>query len=264
MNVFCQTDAALPKDGDVPVWSAAQGRWKFQASGATPPGPVDPDQPTDPDEPTDPDQPEEPVSSYEIGEWKDWYRAAPLSKWKVRNGELLTGVSTNFPELLAYLKLPENTWMLKDEPEWQELSQAAGGIGGVWYYSLDEGADTIRLPDTRGDFSRDAGGPKGDGANDGVYGVGEWHGDAIRNIAGKVNYSDDGENVPWIGMLYGGENGCYPKGAFKAGELLTHCVEYSNTTAGRTLEFDASLTVPTANENRPRAGMLLGCIYVGR
>lgn len=251
MNVFCQTDKVLPQNGDVPVWDTAEGRWMFRPGGSTPP---DPGEPTDPDEPIDPDQPEEPVSTYEIGEWKDWYRAAPLPKWKVRNGELLTGVSTNFPELLAYLKLPENTWMLKDEPEWQELSQAAGGIGGVWYYSLDEGADTIRLPDTRGDFSRDAGGRKGDGANDGVYGVGEWHGDAIRNIKGTAEYNEDG-------TIYGFFN--KTSGPFYGGEKSARAFNGAGgNLAG--VNFDASRCVPTANENRPRAGMLLGCVYVGR
>lgn len=272
MNVFCQTDKALPQDGDIPVWDKAEGRWLFRPGVSTPPDPTDPDKPTDPDEPITPDQPEEPVSSYEIGEWKDWYRAAPLPKWKVRNGELLTGVSANFPELLAYLKLPENTWMLRDEPEWQVLSQAAGGIGGVWYYSLDEGADTIRLPDTRGDFSRDAGGRKGDGANDGVYGVGEWHGDAIRNIEGDISAADYQGRADY-GLLNGQDketaasNQSYiptGTGPFIPGRETPFCLEFGNGQPGRTLALDASRAVPTANENRPRAGMLLGCVYVGR
>lgn len=276
MNVFCQTDKVLPQNGDVPVWDTAEGRWMFRPGGSTPPDPgepTDPDEPINPDEPIDPDQPEEPVSTYEIGEWKDWYRASPLPKWKVRNGELLTDVSANFPELLAYLKLPENTWMLKDEPEWQELSRAAGGIGGVWYYSLDEGADTIRLPDTRGDFSRDAGGRKGDGANDGVYGVGEWHGDTIRNLKGDMG-SADYEEQPEYGLLWGmsreegaAKNSAYippDSGPFTAGRVANYTLAYDPSVQGRTLAFDASLAVPTAHENRPRAGMLLGCVYVGR
>lgn len=140
----------------------------------------------------------------------------------------------------------------------------AGGIGGVWYYSLDEGADTIRLPETRGDFSRDAGGRKGESANDGVYGVGEWHGDAIRNITGrawnKKSYTD--KNTPASGIADEFE------GAFiRATETNAGAVSMTSSTPPNKrfgIKFDASLAVPTAHENRPRAGMLLGCVYVGR
>ena len=250
MNVFCQSDEAQPRHGDMAVWNAERCRWEFQAaaSGSGQSG------------------------GYAIGEWKDWHLPLPPLGWKVRDGQLLTGVSTAYPELAAFLHRPEHAPLLKTEAEWQALRDAAGGIGGAWFYVLDKAADTIRLPDTRGDFVRDAGGRKGEGANDGVYGVGEWHGDAIRNIEGDIGAADY-QGRPDYGLLYGqpkenaASNQSYAPtgtGPFIPGRETPLFLEFGNGQPGRTLAFDASLTVPTANENRPRAGMLLGCVYVGR
>lgn len=44
----------------------------------------------------------------------------------------------------------------KKAEEWEEMSNLAGGVGGVPWFIIDTIANIIRVPDTRGDFTRDA------------------------------------------------------------------------------------------------------------
>ena len=80
---------------------------------------------------------------------------------------------------------------------------------------------------------------------------GDWHGDAIRNIAGQMNTIN-----------------IYPfatrNGAFSVGSP-GHTNGCSNTgqTGYATMYFNASGSVPTAAENRTRAFATLGCVYTG-
>lgn len=46
--------------------------------------------------------------------------------------------------------------MCKKAEEWEKMSNLAGGVGGVPWFIIDTIANIIRVPDTRGDFTRDA------------------------------------------------------------------------------------------------------------
>lgn len=97
-------------------------------------------------------------------------------------------------------------------------------------FGAGDGSTTFNLPDYRGKFLRCMGGNSAGDFN-------TVQGDAIRNITGTAT----------INYVVGGYSG-----AFKANKTST--VPFggngtSTTTNG--INFDASLQVPTANENRP-------------
>lgn len=175
-------------------------------------------------------------------EFRSFFEQNPPQGWAVRNGATLENADRAYPALWAALHAEKNAWKCRSLEEWSALSAAAGGCGGAPFFVLDESAKTIRLPDTRGDYARDAG-------SGFLEAVGAWHGDAIRDMSGSADFGPS-----W---LYGAS------GVFSA--------TGSNPTASasvvgsgpRALGFAASRVVPTASENRPRSYGLLGCVYVG-
>ena len=125
------------------------------------------------------------------------------------------------------------------------LSTAAGGVGGVPSFVLDENAKTLRLSDTRGDYTRDGGSAY-------LLNPDDWHGDAIRNITGYIGTMNCYPFSPRGGAFTSLGNGGYHNGANSTGQA-----SYSNA------NFNASGSVPTAAENRTRAFATLGCVYTG-
>ena len=86
------------------------------------------------------------------------------------------------------------------------------------------------VPDYRGVFLRGLGGNSAS--------LGELQGDAIRNITGNFNATDNNSwNINANGVFYGQTIGAGDQGG-EAGEYKKYY-------------FDASRVVPTANENRP-------------
>jgi len=176
-------------------------------------------------------------------QFMDFMERTPFKGWRVRNGAVLEDADVNFPELWYFLQAPAHAWKLKTQAQWTALSNAAGGVGGAPFFVLDEEAKTIRLPDTRGDYTRGAGGGT-------MAAVGDWHKDAIRNITGYTG--------TLVSRSVDGEGGVFWR------RFSENCInaKSSNCTAFW-VYFDASRVVPTANENRTRTFGLLPCVYVG-
>lgn len=160
------------------------------------------------------------------GAFHDFYEHDPPAGWMVRDGALIYNASIVVPRLRAALLTISNYWKLRTEVQWQLLSAAAGGIGGVPFFVLNNAADTIRLPDTRGDYVRCAG-------NVLLPNVGDWHGDAFRSHAHQIT------NI----LRLGASNWNYGSGGASFGTVV------SDETGG--------------NETRTRAFAMLGCVYVG-
>lgn len=181
---------------------------------------------------------------YDIAGFYDFFEQSPPQGFMVRNGALLQNASSNYPLLYEYLQKPANLWKCLSEDEWQARSALAEGVGGVPYFVLDIDADTVRLPDTRGDQAVAAGRPYTD--FDGH--VGSWHGDAMRPIKTNGNF----------GIIIGG----YTNPPFYNNG------QYYNASGGGAygtcnMSFDTTNATLTADENRTRAFAMLGCVYVG-
>ena len=184
--------------------------------------------------------------------FQTFYEQTPPKGWKVRTGAVLNDAEAQFPDLWAALKSPSNSWKVKTLAQWTALSTAAGGVGGVPFFVLDNAAKTIKLPDTRGDYERGAGSTY-------LSAVGAWHEDAIRNITGgpltTLSASFTGKpTLRWEGAL-----------GITAVGSRTSAQDGSNGSYSFSLGFDASKdsNVLTAPENRTRAFAVLPCVYVG-
>lgn len=177
-----------------------------------------------------------------LTEFRSFYEQAPPEAWAIRNGQILTSADVIYPDLWAALQLSANSWKLKTDTAWQALSEAAGYVGGVPYFVLDTVAKTIRLPDTRGDYERCAGGGT-------MASVGHWHEDAIQNIKGTLGEMIHSEKFD---------------GAFKLKAYVATRTYPSGPYASAIPDFDASRVVRTADENRTRAFGVLGCVYIGK
>lgn len=175
-----------------------------------------------------------------LSEFKDFFEQRPPKGWAVRDGSILQDADTAYPALWTYLRKEENTWKCKSQADWTALSTAAGGIGGVPFFVLDEAAKTIKLPDTRTDH---------------IYGnvgdsIGKWENDAMRNItAWFYNNIIDFSNCGGIFYASGHAN----------------IIQTFNPSgyANHQINLDASRAVPTAAQFRPRRIGLLPCVYVG-
>ena len=191
------------------------------------------------------------------GAFRNFYEQTPFPCWAVRDGSVLEDAEESYPELWEALQKPENAWKVKTLAQWTALSTSAGGVGGVPFFVLDQGAKTIKLPDTRGDYE--------EGAGFDELIVGGWHTDAQRSLTGQ--FAARGWNNNTTQALISGAHA----GVFCAGSLPQSIVipAYSTTSTGSTskypiyTDFDNSLQTPVANKNQPRAFGVLPCVYIG-
>ncbi len=149
-------------------------------------------------------------------------------------------------DILTYLGLGEGSALPVGVPvPWPSATPPTGWLkcngaafSAVEYPKLAKAYPTNKLPDLRGEFIR--GWDDGRGVDAGRQLLSS-QGDAIRNIEG---FADGG-----IGMSFDAIRGAFYDAGTRSATMA------NNTTAiGKTddLGFDASLVVPTANENRPR------------
>ena len=128
----------------------------------------------------------------------------------------------DYPKLWTYLQA--NPTLVKTQTQWQTEATANGGICG--FFSDGNGTTTFRVPNLDKAFLR---------PDSRV--VGTYQGDAIRNItAGGL-------------MIIYGNSG---SGAFKTNRMADGATMSTSFNNYGSLGFDASLVVPTANENRPK------------
>ena len=185
--------------------------------------------------------------------FQGFYEQTPPKGWKVRNGAVLNDAEAQFPDLWAALKSPSNAWKVKTLAQWTALSTAAGGVGGVPFFVLDEAAKTIKLPDTRGDYERGAGSTY-------LSAVGAWHEDAMRDFTGELTIG--GTNYP---LRFNAPSGVFePTGSATTG--MKGLTENATNAVGALysrIRITPSLQVPVSPENRTRAFAVLPCVYVG-
>lgn len=114
---------------------------------------------------------------------------------------------------------------------------ARGGMEGSW--TSGDGSSNFRLPDVRGEFLRSF--DEGRGIDAGRV-MGSLQGDAIRNIKGSA-----------AGNYLSSQPTAAEGALFSSITQLANRYSYGNGSYwGATMNFDASLVVPTAGENRPR------------
>ena len=119
-------------------------------------------------------------------------------------------------------------WTLATDPSDNYLECNGQAVDSTKYPKLY--ALMHNTPDYRGIFLRGLGGNSAS--------LGELQGDAIRNITGNFNATDNNSwNINANGVFYGQTIGAGDRGG-EAGEYKKYY-------------FDASRVVPTANENRP-------------
>ena len=82
-------------------------------------------------------------------------------------------------------------------------------------------------------------------------GVGDVHGDAIRNIYGRS------------GSIARSQFKAYITGAFGVDATTRNTSASGSSEAPVATTIDASKIVPVANQNQPRAWGSLGCVYLG-
>ena len=182
-----------------------------------------------------------------IGDIDFFNRQTPPENYAVGNGALLANVDTTYPFLLSELQKPENSWRLKTELEYQALIHE-DGIGGANAWVIDLDANTIRVPDIRGDYMA--------GAGWNGKAVGDSDGDTIRNMDGSVGTADTSD----FGLFRG------PSGVFSATLMSRRSQVFANnsTVMGNNLIFNASSIVPTDIRNHPATIYMLPCIYIGK
>lgn len=140
----------------------------------------------------------------------------------------------DYPAL--YACAVENNLVLP-EADWENGMQGMYGDG--------DGNTTFRVPDLRGQFLR---GLDDEVGMDTGRVLGSVQGDAIRNITGKLGVrTSNSKSYDDYGAFYYTNE--YAPGAGGSGNVVAYL-------SG----FDASLVVPTANENRPRNVALIAQI----
>ncbi|EGJ50261.1 gp53-like domain-containing protein [Desulfocurvibacter africanus] len=142
----------------------------------------------------------------------------------------------SWPQLWEYA---QTCGLLITEAEWQAQAAAQSSVG---YFSDGDGATTFRLPRLR-DYLRGADPSNG-------RAVGAWQSDAIRNITGTFGAGGD---VGFSGSTPVG-------GAFKISNTARTNAPSPFSASSRDIAIDASLVVPTADENRPKSINWLPCI----
>lgn len=192
-----------------------------------------------------------------IGELRQFHLKTPPTGWYVCNGQVIQNANEKCPLLLKHLV--DNSWKCVTEDVWQEKRNAAqetGAAGGVPYYVYDLIANTLRLPNIMGDVFKSA--PTSDR-------VGEWEGDAIRNITGEFkSVFTPSPGATWGVISKNSAGNADPEesvgGAFVPGDATSCGMNPLNTITGWGLKFNASKVVPTADENRVRSILLLPCV----
>ena len=132
----------------------------------------------------------------------------------------------DYPKLWAYLQA--NPTLVKTQAQWQTEATANGGICG--FFSSGNGTTTFRVPNLDKAFLRPD-----------SRAIASYQGDAIRNITGTSFWSAYGITKPDS-----------VSGAFSAGPENLRDFLGATAYSSSALLFDASLVVPTANENRPK------------
>jgi hypothetical protein len=177
------------------------------------------------------------------------------------NGQVLSGVTANYPLLKAWLKdtgASGGAFLRKTLAEWNaewndakwnapDTGDAATRVGMSPYYVLDESADTIKVPDLRGAYQAAAG--FGGQAN------GKTLADAIREIYGSALLSISGGYAHVSGLT----------GAFYTDTATTTIgSSYGSGSANKyKLFFSAGNQVPTDTAVHPRSVTEYLCIYAG-
>ena len=128
--------------------------------------------------------------------------------------------------------IQNNSGLLVSEADWQTAYNLNSGNCGS--YSDGDGTTTFRLPNVAA-FLR----PKGNSNRD----VGDYELDAIRNIEGFLST-----------MEYSLPGGCFERISTGGGG------SYNNPVNTYKTQFNASLVVPTADENRPKNITVLFCV----
>lgn len=174
---------------------------------------------------------------------------APRAGYVPCLGTVISNFSTTYPEMAAYLSTTYGAARLVTLAQYNALHTATwatladgttvgwDGIGGVTKFVWDKDADTLKMPDLQEMFRSST------GASLGVGGV---HGDAIRNIKGRV----------------GGEIGAGASGVFF--RTSTSANKAGGPTPLGYVDMNVSLQVPTAAKNQPRAWGALACAYLGQ
>ena len=183
------------------------------------------------------------------GEVRSFLLSAPPRPWAAANGALISDADLLHPRLWRALQTSTLSNLVVNETEWQNRSTAASGVGGVPLFVQNLANRTIRLPDTRGDYVRNAFGGT-------VGSVGAWHGDAIRNLTGTHEAVQHTMTTGANGVLYYGPQ-------ISSGNYSAAAGSTANWNAAYRIGIDASRQVPTAAENRTRAYGVLGCVYLG-
>lgn len=122
-------------------------------------------------------------------------------------------------------------------------------IGVAW--GEGDGSTTFNLPDLRGMFLRGVSGDSGNDADANARGmlannggntgnnVGSYQGDAIRNLTGTIPVLPSSLSIQ-------------PEGVFSIKSRVASGPAWYENSAGIILAIDASLQVPTGNDNRPK------------
>lgn len=191
------------------------------------------------------------ASKYELGEF--YYFRHPILKpgFQPAQGGLLANAATLYPEAWAYLQTVEGQMLCKTEAEWQAMTTAIwhtnadgtkvgwNGIGGAPFYAPNLATGALRLPDLRGMYAEAAGFD--------TLGVGDVHGDGIRDVMGRIPAVSGGAEGAFVstGVVYKMEGA--------AGSAVGHYWR----------DFRTSLVVPAAAKNQVRAYGSLACVYLG-
>ena len=145
-----------------------------------------------------------------------------------------------FPDLWEYIQANCN---IVSDTKWLELSKIQTSVP---YFSTGDGSTTFRLPKIV-DYIRCGT----------VSDTGKYYGDAIRNIQGSISSSGS------YGPFWSGSNETMNgTGCITADKKATGDIEGFAAGSGWSggLTIDASKTVPTADENRPKTVVMVLCI----
>lgn len=190
---------------------------------------------------------------YELCEFYAFRHPTLKPGFQPAQGGLLVNAATVYPEAWAWLQTVEGQKLCKTEEEWQALTTATwatladgstvgwNGIGGAPFYAPDTATGALRLPDLRGMYAEAAGFD--------ALGVGDTHGDGIRNIRGSFTCND---SPPSLGVFY------------RSATAVVANKASGNTSTDDRVAFDLSRVIPTTAKTQPRAWGALACVYLGQ